>query len=198
MASSNKRQSIAIFASGSGSNAQRILNYFSGHIDISVDLVLTNKADAGVIQKANQKSVPVEIISNEQSKKGLFMTKLMQSYQIDFIVLAGYLRLIPEKLIEQYPKQILNIHPALLPKYGGKGMYGHYVHQAVAANKEAESGMTIHYVNKAYDEGQIVFQARCLIEENDSSEKIAEKVLRLEHKYYASIIEQVIYASQKA
>lgn len=185
-------KNIAIFASGGGSNALKIIQYFQNHETISVGLMICNKANIGAIAIAEQYNIPSLIISRKQFYETEELLEILLKYQINLLVLAGFLWLVPSYLVKAYPNKILNIHPALLPKYGGKGMYGHYVHEAVRAAAEKESGMTIHYVNENYDEGSIIFQAKCDLVESDSPDDIAKKVLSLEHQYYAKIIEKVL------
>jgi phosphoribosylglycinamide formyltransferase-1 len=183
---------IAIFASGGGSNAACILKYFENHKDVRVSLVITNVENAGVIKHALEYNIPYEYVKKSKLTDEEGILTLLNRYKVDYIVLAGFLLLIPDYLVKAYPRKILNIHPSLLPKYGGKGMYGINVHTAVKNGKETESGMTIHLVNEKYDEGDIVFQAKCNIDIHDTVEEIASKVLRLEHKHYASMIETYI------
>lgn len=185
-------KSIAIFASGSGSNAKEIIRYFKGHKSIKVSLVVSNKIGAGVLEIAKISNIPTLIINKDDLYNTDNLLTSLQKYQIDFIVLAGFLWLIPPALIKSFPNKISNIHPSLLPKYGGKGMYGHFVHEAVKANHEMESGMTIHIVNEKYDEGNILCQVKCQINENMSSIEIANKILKLEHRYYSPTIEKYL------
>ena len=184
---------IAIFASGSGSNAQKIAEYFKGHPTIEVALVVSNKADAGVLDIAKSFGIETYVIPSkaEFTQTETLLQELYVS-QIDFIVLAGFLWLIPEYLIEAYPSRIVNIHPALLPKYGGKGMHGMHVHQAVVAAGEVESGITIHYVDKVYDNGEHLFQATVPVEPGDTPEVVQQKVLVLEHTNFAQVIEKLL------
>lgn len=184
--------SIAIFASGSGSNAEQIIQHFKDHPLAEVSLILSNKPDAYVLTRAQQHGIPNFCLSQQQFRDPDHLLTILAKYDVDLIALAGYLQLIPEFLIQSFPKRILNIHPALLPKYGGKGMYGPRVHQAVFDNYEKESGITIHYVDAAYDEGQIIFQEKVILASADTPDVIAKKVLELEHKNYAPIIEQVL------
>lgn len=183
---------IAIFASGSGSNARKILEYFEERNDVEVAIIITNRKNAGVLNHASDFDVPSLRIDKSYFYKNDCILKVLKSEKIDLIVLAGFLWLIPAYLISEYPEKIVNIHPALLPKYGGKGMYGHHVHEAVKVNNESESGMTIHYVNEQFDEGGHIFQAKCDISSLDSSDDIAAKVLQLEHKHYAEVIDSVL------
>jgi len=183
---------VAIFASGNGSNAENIVYYFRKRQTASVELVVSNNANAYVLERAKKSGVESHIISRDDFKQTDSLLVLFKERNIDLIVLAGFLWLIPLEIVDAFPKRILNIHPALLPKYGGKGMYGDYVHQAVSEAGDRESGITIHYVNKAYDEGDIIFQKTVGIEAGENPEKIAEKVHALEHEYFPEIIEKVI------
>jgi phosphoribosylglycinamide formyltransferase-1 len=184
---------IAIFASGGGSNAQKIAEYFKTHPAIEVGLIVSNKADAGVLAIAQNMGIDTYVIP---SKKEFTETEnlLQELYinQIDFIVLAGFLWLVPEYLVNAYPGRIVNIHPALLPKYGGKGMHGMHVHRAVVEAGEKESGITIHLVDKVYDNGEHLFQAKVPIEPTDTPEVVQQKVLVLEHANFPQVIEKVI------
>ena len=182
---------IAIFASGGGSNAEAIIGHLKSHSKLSVNLIVSNRKDAGVLKRANRHGIDTFVFNREEFRENKNITAKLTSSKIDLIVLAGFLWLIPKYLIEAFPNKIINIHPALLPKYGGKGMYGHHVHQAVFDNKEKESGMTIHYVNQHYDEGNIILQARCQLFPNDQPEDIARKVLSLEHQFYPVAVEMV-------
>ncbi|MFA6397652.1 MAG: phosphoribosylglycinamide formyltransferase [Candidatus Paceibacterota bacterium] len=185
---------IAIFASGSGTNAQKIMEYFLGNPIIEVALVLSNKVDAYVLTRAKDMNVPSFTFTYKELKETSIVQDKLKEFEIDFIVLAGFMLMIPSSLIEMYPNKIVNIHPALLPKFGGKGMYGDFVHQAVIEAGEKESGITIHFVNEKYDEGKIIFQAECPVDENDTPETLATKVHALEHRDYPGIIEKVILA----
>lgn len=183
---------IAIFASGTGSNAAKIIDHFKNHKSIVISLIVSNKADAGVLTIAAQSSIPTLILEKEKFFRGSAFTNELKEAGIDFIILAGFLWKIPTTLIKSFSNSIINIHPALLPKYGGKGMYGHHVHQAVIENKETESGITIHFVDEQYDHGDIIFQAKCSVQENDTAPSLAAKVLQLEHKHYPKVVEEVI------
>jgi formyltetrahydrofolate-dependent phosphoribosylglycinamide formyltransferase len=183
---------IAIFASGAGSNAQKIIDHFRHHAFIKISLIVCNKPGAGVLSIAEKENIPYIIIEKEEFFRGNTYLGILAEYKIDFIVLAGFLWKIPSALIQKFPGKIINIHPALLPKYGGKGMYGHHVHEAVIAAKEKESGITIHYVDEIYDHGKTIFQATCIIEKNDTPEILAQKVHLLEHRFFPKIIEEVI------
>jgi len=179
---------IAIFASGAGSNAKKIIEHFSSSKNIRIGLIVCNKPGAGVLHIAAAHNIPSLIIEKETYfKAGAYLAELKE-HHINFIVLAGFLWKLPEALISAYPKKIINIHPALLPKYGGKGMYGHYVHEAVIANKEKQSGITIHYVDEKYDHGAVIFQAFCDVEDNDTPESLAQKIHVLEHRHYPEVI----------
>jgi len=179
----------AIFASGSGSNAERIITFFEGNNSITFPVIISNRADAFVHERAKKLGVQSFTFNRLQFENGDVLS-FLKSNSIDFIVLAGFLLKIPEALISAYPNRIINIHPALLPKYGGKGMYGHYVHEAVVAAGEKETGITIHYVNENYDEGQIIFQARCKVLPTDSPDSVAAKVHELEYRYFPEIIKR--------
>jgi len=183
---------VAIFASGNGSNAQCIAEYFENHPEISISLILSNKPDAFVLQRAKNLGIPSLTFMREGFYQSQRILDELIKHEIDFIVLAGFLWLVPENILEQYASHIVNIHPALLPKYGGKGMYGGKVHQAVIDNNEKETGITIHWVNAKYDEGRIIFQEKVRVEPDDTAESIATKVHALEYKYYPMIIEREI------
>lgn len=186
-----KKKHIAIFASGSGSNAENISRFFNRHPTVEVSLFLTNKPDAAINERAKKLGIPCYIFDREDFyNSGKVITELTK-YYIDLVVLAGFLWLIPSNLIMKYPKAIVNIHPALLPKFGGKGMYGVRVHQSVIENREKESGITIHYVNGEYDAGDIIFQVKCFVTENETPESLAGKVHELEYRYFPEIIEKV-------
>jgi phosphoribosylglycinamide formyltransferase 1 len=187
-----KMTRIAIFASGGGSNALKIIEYFAHHSSIEVALVVSNKKDAGVLTIAQAHHIPSVIVSKSTFYETEDILQALSHYKISFIVLAGFLLLVPQYIISRFNKKIVNIHPALLPKYGGKGMYGHHVHEAVKAAGDTESGLTIHYATEHYDEGDILFQARCALEPQDTAEDIARKVLQLEHAHYAKVIERLI------
>jgi len=183
---------IAIFASGAGSNTLEIIRHFKGHKTINVSLVCCNKPGAGVIQLAEHAGIPVRMIEKEQFFRGDAYVAELQQAEIDLIVLAGFLWKIPIALTDAFKGRILNIHPALLPKYGGKGMYGKHVHEAVIASGDQSSGITIHLVDDVYDHGQIIFQTKVDISEGDSPETLASKVHILEHRYFPSVIEKFI------
>ena len=182
---------IAIFASGTGTNAQKIIQYFRSNETISVHLVVSNKPSAGVVKIAHMAEIPVLIIDKEEFFHGSAYVPELRNRRIDFLVLAGFLWKIPDALIQAYPNAIINIHPALLPKFGGKGMYGMKVHEAVIQAGEKESGITIHYVDEHYDNGDIIFQEKCAIDPDDTPEALAEKIHKLEHQHLPRVVEQV-------
>ncbi len=183
---------IAIFASGSGTNAENIIKYFRNNKDIDVSSILSNNKDAYVIERAKSNNTDFFVFNREDFENQELILNYLKNKRINFIVLAGFLWLIPQYLINKFPKRIINIHPALLPKYGGKGMYGDKVHQAVYDNKDKETGITIHYVNEQYDKGDIIFQKKMAIIEKDNPETISQKVQELEYKYYPEIIEKLV------
>jgi phosphoribosylglycinamide formyltransferase 1 len=187
-------KNIAIFASGTGSNALKIIEHLQGHAHMRVALVVSNKADAGVLAIAERHDIPTLVIT----RAGFYQTETLLNdlgqYRIDFIVLAGFLWLIPSYLTRTFDHKMVNIHPALLPKYGGKGMYGMHVHTAVKAAGETETGITIHYVNEHYDEGHTIFQAATEIVPTDTPTDIARKVLVLEHQHFPAVVEQLVQA----
>ena len=183
---------LALFASGSGSNALKIIDYFASHASIEVSFVLSNKKDAPIVEAASLKKTKVIVLNNEQVSDGVLLTKTCKENGVDFIILAGYLRKIPVYLLENYSDKIINVHPALLPKYGGKGMYGQHVHEAVLANKETETGITIHYVNENFDEGRIIAQFNCPVIESDDLPSIQRKIQYLEHSYFSYVIEKTL------
>jgi phosphoribosylglycinamide formyltransferase 1 len=183
---------IAIFASGSGTNAQRIIEHFANKDVAAIKLVLSNVKDAYVLERAKQLQVPAQVFTREEFYHSDKIQQILNTNNIDIIVLAGFLWLLPASLIKLFPNRIINIHPALLPKYGGKGMYGHHVHEAVITNQEKESGITIHYVNENYDEGNIIFQAKCPVKPSDTPDSLAERIHELEHKHFPLVIEEVL------
>ena len=183
---------IAIFVSGSGSNCENIIRHFKNHDDVRVALVLSNRPDAYALVRAQTLGVPTEVLAKADFADENTLCTLLKRYEIDFIVLAGFLLMVPTFLIKQYNRRMLNIHPALLPKYGGKGMYGRHIHEAVKNNRETETGITIHYVSEVCDGGEIVFQATTPISSDDTPDDIAAAVHRLEHQYYPVIIEKTI------
>ncbi len=197
MTSSNPRKiRLAIFGSGGGSNAEAIIQHFKGHSDIEVALIVSNRKNAFILERAKNHNIPRLKINRTAFYEEEEVILQLQSLRIDWIILAGFLWLIPKNLIDYFPSKIINIHPALLPKYGGPGMYGKHVHAAVHAAGEKESGMTVHYVNENYDEGAIINQFKTDLNPSDSPEDIATKVLKLEHAHYPEVIEQTIMNAQ--
>ena len=182
---------IALLASGSGSNAENIVLYFSKSKEVEFPLILSNKEGAYVHERAKKLNIPSFTVNKSGFENGEAL-RLLKENRIDFVILAGFLLKVPENILNAYPNKTINIHPALLPKYGGKGMYGSHVHEAVVAHKEIESGITIHYVNENYDEGQIIFQAKCPVLPTDSADDVAEKVHALEYKHFPEVIAQVV------
>ena len=179
---------LIIFASGAGTNAAAIIAHFKKNGKAKVSLIVSNKADASVLEIAKKEEIPFLIVDRQTFNETL-LTEQLSDYKPSLIILAGFLWKIPETLIHAFPGKIINIHPALLPGYGGKGMYGHHVHHAVIDANEKESGITIHYVNEAYDEGNIILQARCKVGENDGPDELAGRIHKLEHFYYPRAIE---------
>ena len=188
----NSKQRIAIFASGNGSNAEEIIKYFRSHSSIEVALLLSNNADAGALQRAANFNIPTKVFTKSQFRESDEVIKWLEAFQITHVVLAGFLWLIPKNLIQAFPARIINIHPALLPKFGGKGMYGLKVHEAVKLSGERETGITIHSIDENYDEGEILFQTSCEVFLVDTPQEIAAKVNQLEYKHYPKIIEDWI------
>lgn len=185
-------KNIALFASGSGTNVENIIDYFEKQSKMNQYLILVNNPNAKVIEKAEKRNLPVMIFDRKMLNEGLVEQKL-EEFAPDLIVLAGFLWKFPESLVVKYPNKVVNIHPALLPKYGGKGMYGQYVHQAVLENKDTISGITIHFVNENYDEGAIIFQQSSNIEHCESWQEIASVVQALEHKHFPEVINNLLY-----
>lgn len=183
---------IAIFASGAGSNAKKIIEHFGGSSKIEVALIVCNKPNAGVCGIARENNIPLLLIEKEQFQNGDGYVSFLQKEKIDWVVLAGFLWKIPAQLINAFPNKIINIHPALLPKFGGKGMYGANVHQAVIDAKEIESGITIHFVDEHYDHGQTLFQAKCNVLPGDTAADLAQKIHALEHEHFPIVIENII------
>jgi phosphoribosylglycinamide formyltransferase-1 len=190
-------QQIAIFASGAGSNARQIIRHFRNHPTVRISLIVCNKPGAGVLQIAEDERIPTLMLEKDQFFRGDGYVGSLKEAGIDFIILAGFLWKIPNTLIKAYPGKIVNIHPALLPKYGGKGMYGAHVHEAVIAAGEKESGITIHYVDEYYDHGQPIFQSTVTIDPIDTPETLAAKIHQLEHKYYPVVIEEILNKPNK-
>lgn len=183
---------LAIFASGSGTNAENIITHFKENDLATVSLIVTNNANAGVIERSQRLNVPVVIVPKIEFSNPHILIQTLKDYNIDMIVLAGFLLLVPAELIKEYQNRIINIHPALLPKFGGKGFYGANVHQKVIETKSMISGITIHYVNKNFDEGEIIFQAACHIDSIDTSESLAGKIHNLEKMYFPVVIEKIV------
>ena len=183
---------IAIFVSGGGTNCENLIKYFSGSARVNCALVVSNKADAYALVRAEKLGVPTAVAPKAELNDAAVMMPLMQRYGIDFIVLAGFLPLVPNFLIDTFPRRIINIHPALLPKYGGKGMWGHHVHEAVKAAGETETGMTVHYVTPVCDSGEIIAQYRTALSPDDTADDIAEKEHVLEMEHYPHVVEQVL------
>ena len=187
---------IAVFASGSGTNAQKIMEYFDNHPHIRVSLILSNKSDAQVLLRASNFFIPTFIFDRDTFYNSEKVLIVLKEKNVSWIILAGFMWLVPENILTSFENKIINIHPALLPKFGGKGMYGMKVHEAVVIAKENESGITIHYANAHYDEGNIIFQAKCFIDKNETADSLSEKIHLLEHKYYPTIIEKTILENQ--
>lgn len=183
---------VAIFVSGNGTNCENIIRYFAQSTTIQISLVLSNKSDAYALTRAKRLGVPTIIVSKKDFNDASILLPILQSNDIDFIVLAGFLLMIPNFLIAAFPKRMINIHPALLPKFGGKGMYGHHVHEAVKAAGETETGFTVHWVSDVCDGGEIIAQYRTPLDSTDTVEDIAEKEHQLEMEYFPSVIEKVI------
>lgn len=187
----NLQKNIIIFASGAGSNAREIINYFKKNDLAKVALIVCNNPNAGVLKIASNEHIPVLLIQKDKFRETGYLAEIKQ-YAPDLIVLAGFLWMAPEILIRNFPHKIINIHPALLPAYGGKGMYGSAVHKAVVKSGERESGITIHYVDEKYDEGEIIFQAKCTLSNQETDETLADKIHKLEHEYYPPVIKKLL------
>jgi phosphoribosylglycinamide formyltransferase-1 len=192
MKTMNKKINIAIFVSGNGTNCENIIRYFKNSEKANVALVVSNREDAYALTRAEKLGVPTSVMPKSKFNDKTLLMSLMREYDIEFVVLAGFLLMVPKFLIEAYPHRIVNIHPALLPKYGGKGMYGMHVHESVRANNETESGITIHYVSEQCDAGEIIFQAKTPVELSDTPEDIAAHIHVLEQKYFPQIIDKVL------
>lgn len=184
-------KNIAIFASGEGTNAERIVRYFLENSTIRVAIIITNKPNAGVIKRAESLGIHALFLTKEELQ-GERIMEVLKEHDIDFIVLAGYLAKISDEILHIFPNHIINIHPSLLPKYGGKGMYGLKVHQAVLDAKDKESGITIHYINSEYDKGEVIVQEKCEVLDSDTAESLAERVHKLEYKYFPETIEKLL------
>jgi phosphoribosylglycinamide formyltransferase 1 len=182
---------IAIFASGSGTNAENIIRYFKDNENLNIECIYSNSPQAYVIQRAQKFGIPTRVFTRDEFYHSNNIVESLQMYSVDMVVLAGFLWLIPQAMVESFT--IVNIHPALLPAYGGKGMYGKKVHEAVVADGARESGITIHYVNENYDEGQIIFQAKCKITPDDTPDDVASKVHQLEYEHYPKVIERLLF-----
>ena len=191
------KKRVAIFASGSGSNAQKIMELFKHNDEAEIVLVLTNNPEAYVLQRADNFEIPTHIFDKHEFAKTDKIVDLLKNLEVDLIVLAGFLWLIPKNLIQEYPGRIINIHPAILPKFGGKGMYGDHVHKAVLEAGETEGGITIHYVNENYDEGEYIHQAKYKIEKGDNLEMVKFKGQQLEHQHYPRIVESILKKIKK-
>lgn len=186
---------ISIFASGSGSNAENIILHFKNHPRIKINHIFCNKPNAFVLERAKNLRIDSTLFSKADLYDSDVVLEKLKTLNTDWIVLSGFLWLTPKNLVENFKNKIINIHPALLPKYGGKGMYGNYVHEAIVANKETETGITIHFVNEKYDEGKIILQAKTKLFPSDSSTMVAQKVHKLEYEYFPKTIEKVILES---
>lgn len=187
----SKPKQLVIFASGSGSNAMNVIAYFSNKPSIQVAAVFCNNPKAGILEKIKSTAVPIVLFDKQQFQNPETFLTLLNQYQPDCIALLGFLWKVPSYLIAAYPQQIVNLHPALLPKYGGKGMYGHHVHEAVKLAGESETGISIHYVNERYDEGKLIAQFKTKLHANDTVESIAQKIHELEQQYVPTVIESV-------
>ena len=195
METNKKKKQIVVFASGNGSNAENIIKYFrASDADAEVGVVICNKAGAGVLGRAERLGVESIVMSRAEINDETLMLSTLKKYDTDLIVLAGFLLKVPEFMIQRYPDRIVNIHPALLPKYGGKGMYGHHVHEAVVAAGERETGITIHYVNENYDDGAIIFQAKTEVAAGDTPDDVADKIHILEQRYFPEVLEKTFYS----
>lgn len=183
---------IAIFASGSGTNMQRIAEYFTNNPSVEVTLVVCNKPGAGVIQRADNLHIPIVMIDRFNFYESDFLSQKLLEKEIDLIVLAGFLWLIPDHILKAFPNRIINIHPALLPKYGGKGMFGEKVHQAVIESGDKKSGITIHFVNEKYDDGAIIFQQELKVEPDETADSLAVRIHQLEYRYFPEVIERIV------
>ena len=188
----SKPTRIAIFGSGNGTNAQRISEYFAENPEVEVNTIITNKKDAYIVQRAKNLGIDCTYFSRHDFFETDNVLNYLKERNIDYVILAGFLWLVPQNLLSAFPKRIINIHPALLPKYGGKGMYGEHVHEAVIANHETQSGITIHFVDEHYDRGTTIFQATCDITPDDTPDSLAQKIHKLEHEHFPVVIEKVV------
>ncbi len=183
---------IVLFASGSGSNVENIVNFFAEKDEVEISLVLTNNPNAYVIERCSRLGVPCQVFGRKEFRETGSVLEQLQGIAPDLIVLAGFLWLVPSDIVQAFPRRIINIHPALLPKYGGKGMYGEHVHQAVVDNKESETGITIHFVDEHYDEGAVILQTTCTVEPTDSAADVARKIHQLEFDYFPKVVESLL------
>lgn len=186
------QKNLVIFASGAGSNAQNIINFFRENQDVKIVLIICNNQNAGVLDIADKENIPILMITKNEFLQTGYLQKINE-YHPDLIILAGFLWKIPELLIASFPKKIINIHPALLPAHGGKGMYGNAVHNAIISAKEKQSGITIHYVDEKYDNGKIILQERCEVNEEDTVESLSKKIHKLEHEFYPKVIDRLLH-----
>lgn len=187
-----KMRNLVVLASGSGSNAENIIRFFKLSKNVKVSYLLSNRPDAYALQRAKALGVNAMVFNRDDFYNNGKVANFLREEQPDLIVLAGFLWLVPQEIIKNFPNRIINIHPALLPKYGGKGMYGDKVHRAIIENGERESGITIHFVNEKYDEGSTIFQARCTLSADETSSSLAEKIHNLEHEHFPRVIQQVL------
>lgn len=185
-------KNISVWASGNGSNAENLMQYFSSHSEIRIDHILCNNAEAGVIERARRLGVDCFVFSRKDFRKGDVVLKKLLERKTDYIVLSGFLQMVPAEIIKRFPEAIINIHPALLPDFGGKGMFGHYVHEAVIAAGKTQSGITIHLVDEIYDHGKILMQQFCPVLENDTPDMLAARVHELEYKWFPIAVEQYL------
>ena len=187
---------LVIFASGSGTNAENIIRFFQDHGNVSVDLVLSNNPHAKVLERAKNLNVSALSFNRKAFYQDYTVTRILKDINPDLIILAGFLWKFPESILNHFPNKVINIHPALLPKYGGKGMYGMHVHNAVVENKEPETGITIHFVNENYDEGAIIFQAKCKVEPNETPENVAAKIHELEMEHFPKVVNSLLFPNE--
>ncbi|MBF9251752.1 phosphoribosylglycinamide formyltransferase [Pontibacter sp. 172403-2] len=192
------KKNIVIFASGSGSNAQRLLEHFEHHPEIRVAALFSNNPNAHALKRAETYHVPALLFSRDDFYNSDKVLQQVQAFEPDLIVLAGFLWLVPKNMLQAFPDKIINIHPALLPNYGGKGMHGRHVHSAVVQAGDQESGITIHRINEAYDEGEFILQARCPVLPTDTPEELAARVLQLEHRHLPLVVEQLLTAPKQS
>lgn len=195
MQAQKKKVNLALFASGSGSNAEAIIRHFEGHSKVKVSLIVSNKPNAGVIERANRLQIPFHIVPKADFNNPNSILEILDKHEVDWIILAGWLLLIPEYLVAKFENGIINIHPALLPKFGGKGMYGRHVHDAVLAAGEKDSGITIHFVNKHFDEGAVIAQYSVPIKKSDDVNDVEGKVRELELQNYSQVIEKTVLSN---